>query len=68
MLPFCNSGKFFFEDKGEWIRLLKKKKKKRTCRTVCTCTDDVKTRAIVPFSSMDKGEFLIIPNIGCILV
>lgn len=42
--------------------------KKRTCRTVCSCTDDAKTRPIVPFSSMDKGEFLMIPNIGCILV
>lgn len=43
-------------------------KKKKICRTGCKCTDDAKTRPITAFSSIDKGEFLRIPNIGCILV
>ena len=41
---------------------------KRTCGTGWGCTNDAKTRPNFPSPSMEKGEFLMIPNIGCIWV
>lgn len=41
---------------------------KRICGTGCRYTNDAKTRPNFPSPSMEKGEFLMIPNIGCIWV